>query len=138
MKWQWMSVIMSQPRDLAPGVAVLTSGADITMLCRPDQGVSSWRAQMHGLRSALVAVCLIGIVGSGVALAQTTPPTPPAPGTSMTDDASKWTRKQWSAMVAKWSQEKAKWKDCRKQSRDQKLAGRKSWGFLASCMNKST
>jgi hypothetical protein len=93
---------------------------------------------MHGLRSALVAVCLIGFVGSGVALAQTTPPPPPAPGTSMTDDASKWTRKQWSEMVAKWSQEKAKWKDCRKQSKDQKLTGKKSWGFLASCMNKAT
>jgi hypothetical protein len=56
----------------------------------------------------------------------------------MTDDASKWTRKQWSEMVAKWSQEKAKWKDCRKQSKDQKLTGKKSWGFLASCMNKAT
>jgi hypothetical protein len=92
---------------------------------------------MHGLRSALIAVCLIGIVGSGVARAQTPPPAP-APAPSMTDDASKWTKKHWAEMVAKWSQEKAKWKDCRKQSKDQKLTGRKSWGFLAECMNKST
>jgi hypothetical protein len=45
-----------------------------------------------------------------------------------------WTRRQWNMVVAKWSQEKSKWADCRKQAGEQKLTGRKSWPFLYRCM----
>ena len=89
---------------------------------------------MSFVRSALVAVAVLGLVTSGVALAQTT--TPPSSTSSKVDDVSKWTSKQWNQAKAKWAKEKEKWADCRKQSKDQKLTGRKSWSFLASCMTR--
>ena len=87
---------------------------------------------MSFVRSALVAVAILGVVTSGVALAQTT--TPPSSTSSKIDDVSKWTTKQWNQAKAKWAKEKEKWADCQKQSKDQNLTGRKSWSFLASCM----
>ena len=88
---------------------------------------------MCSIRSALAAVGILGIiVTSGVAPAQTTAPS--SPTSSKVDDVSKWTTKQWNQAKAKWAKEKVKWADCQKQSKDQKLAGRKSWSFLASCM----
>ena len=90
---------------------------------------------MSFVRSALVAVAVLGMVTSGVALAQTTtPPSSTSPPSSKVDDVSKWTSKQWNQAKAKWAKEKEKWADCRKQSKDQNLTGRKSWSFLASCM----
>jgi hypothetical protein len=97
---------------------------------------------MYIVRSALVAVAILGIAASGVALAQQPTPSssPPAsapaspPTSSKVDDVSKWTMKQWNQARAKWAKEKDKWADCRKQAKDQKLTGRKSWSFLASCM----
>jgi len=89
---------------------------------------------MHRFRSALVAILLVGtvgVVGTGVALAQTTPP--PA---ATSEDASTWTKKKWSEMKAKWAKEKTKWADCRKESKEQKLTGKKSWVFLKDCMSK--
>ncbi len=85
---------------------------------------------MSFVRSALVAVAVLGMVTSGVA--QTT--APPSSTSSKVDDVSKWTSKQWNQAKAKWAKEKEKWADCQKQSKDQKLTGRKSWSFLASCM----
>jgi hypothetical protein len=84
------------------------------------------------IRSALVAVAILGVVTSGVALAQTT--TPSSSTSSKIDDVSKWTTKHWNQAKAKWVKEKEKWTDCQKQSKDQKLTGRKSWSFIASCM----
>jgi hypothetical protein len=84
------------------------------------------------IRSALAAVAILGIVASGAALAQTTAPS--SPTSSKADDVSKWTTKQWNQAKVKWAKEKVKWADCQKQSKNQKLAGRKSWSFLASCM----
>ena len=88
------------------------------------------------IRSALAAVAILGIiVTSGVAPAQTTAPAPTT--SSKTDDVSKWTTRQWNHAKAEWAKEKQKWAGCQKQSKDQKLTGRKSWSFLASCMTKS-
>jgi len=90
---------------------------------------------MSFVRSALICAAVLAVVTSGVGLAQT--PTPPAqePSTSSKiDDVSKWTTKEWNQAKAKWAKEKEKWADCQKQSKDQKLTGRKSWSFLASCM----
>jgi hypothetical protein len=89
-------------------------------------------AKMSFVRSAVVAVAVLGAVTSGVALAQTT--TPPSSTSSKVDDVSKWTSKQWNLAKAKWEKETEKWADCQRQSKDQNLAGRKSWSFLASCM----
>jgi hypothetical protein len=89
-------------------------------------------AKMSFVRSVFVAVLILGAVTSGAALAQTT--TLPSSTSSRVDDVSKWTSKQWNRAKAKWAEEKEKWADCRKQSDDQNLTGRKSWSFLASCM----
>jgi hypothetical protein len=83
-------------------------------------------------RSALAAAALFCLATLGPALAQTTAPAPTT--SSKIDDASKWTTKQWNHAKAEWAKEKQKWADCQKKSKDQKLTGRKSWSFLASCM----
>jgi hypothetical protein len=46
----------------------------------------------------------------------------------------KWTTKQWEAAKKEWAKDKAKWADCQKQSKAEKLEGRKSWSFLYKCM----
>ena len=87
---------------------------------------------MSFVRSTLVAAAALGVVSPGAALAQTTAPTPST--SSKIDDVSRWTEEQWSHAKAQWAKEKEKWADCQKQSKEQKLTGRKSWSFLASCM----
>jgi hypothetical protein len=47
-----------------------------------------------------------------------------------------WTRKKWNEARKKWQQEKEKWASCTRQSREQKLRGRKRWSFIAECMTK--
>jgi hypothetical protein len=87
----------------------------------------------HVFHPANYAVLLLlPILMSEPALAQATAPAPTT--SSKIDDISKWTTKQWNHAKAEWAKEKQKWADCQKQSKDQKLTGRKSWSFLASCM----
>jgi hypothetical protein len=92
-----------------------------------------------------VSVVLTGIVACGVTFAQapvSPPATTPAPAasapTSSKPSAAErveiWTRKQWEAAKTEWAKEKTAWADCRKQSSEQKLEGRKSWLFLYKCM----
>ena len=50
-------------------------------------------------------------------------------GSTMT----KW---KWQELKTKWIREKAKWADCRSQTKEQKLHGPKSWHFIAHCMIK--
>jgi hypothetical protein len=93
---------------------------------------------------SVAAIVFSSFVVSGVALAQTTAPTrPPTTSTpaastksqpSTMDKAKDMTRKQWNAAKKKWAQEKDKWASCNKQSKDQKLSGRKSWTFIGKCM----
>jgi hypothetical protein len=99
-----------------------------------------FRKSLHGepvmmsfVRSAFVSAAVLCMI-TGAALAQTATPEPSSSTSSKIDDVSKWTTKQWNQAKAKWAKEKEKWADCRKQSKDQKLTGRKSWSFLASCM----
>ena len=70
----------------------------------------------------IAAVLTVGTVG---ALAQ-------APG----GEPQSWTRKHWNELKAGFEKEKDKWADCRKQNKEQKLRGKKSWAFLYSCMKK--
>jgi hypothetical protein len=88
---------------------------------------------MSFVRSALISAAVVSMI-TGAALAQTATPAPPSSTSSKVDDVSKWTTKHWNQAKAKWAKEKEKWADCEKQSKDQKLTGRKSWSFLASCM----
>jgi hypothetical protein len=92
---------------------------------------------MQLTRSALVAVLVLGIAGSGMALAQTstTPPASSTPAAS-SDDTSSWSKKKWSEVKAKWAKEKVKYADCRKQAKEEKLTGTKSLSFTYDCMNK--
>ncbi|HEY6258712.1 MAG TPA: hypothetical protein VIY51_23265 [Xanthobacteraceae bacterium] len=89
---------------------------------------------MSVLRSASAAVAVFAFVTASVALAQTPAPSTPSTTSTAADDVSKWSIKQWNAAKAKWAKEKEKWADCEKQSKEQKLSGKKSWSFLASCM----
>jgi hypothetical protein len=49
---------------------------------------------------------------------------------------SSWTRKEWLAAKAKWSQEKSKWAACQREASRKKLSGRSDWSFLYDCMTK--
>ena len=81
---------------------------------------------MSFVRSALVAVAILGAVTSGVALAQTT--TPSSSTSSKIDDVSKWTSKQWNRAKAEWEKEKEKWADCQKLAKDTTNNNRYGYG----------
>ena len=53
------------------------------------------------------------------------------------DQTKEMTRKEWDAAKKKWAQQKVKWNDCNRQSRNEKLEAPKSWSFIASCMTKT-
>jgi hypothetical protein len=100
---------------------------------------------MSRIRFCLTAVILAVVMSSNAAIAQTSvssPATKPAPVASAPDSSKPstvtqvetWTRKQWEAAKTKWAKDKEKWADCRKQSSEQKLRGRKNWSFLYQCM----
>jgi len=91
---------------------------------------------MSFVRSALIAIAILGVVTSAAVRAQTT--TPSSSASSNIDDVSEWTSRQWNRAKAKWEQEKEKWADCQRQSKEQNLTGRESWSFLASCMTPSS
>ena len=97
---------------------------------------------MSRIRLCLTAIVLAAVASSSV-VAQTPGPQPePAPAASAPDSSKPstatqvetWTRKKWEAAKREWAKDKAKWVDCRKQSSEQNLKGRKSWSFLYTCM----
>jgi hypothetical protein len=98
---------------------------------------------MSYIRLSLSAVALTGLISLGAAFAQTPSPSPsPTTVTTTTEPSTvskveKWSTKEWNAAKSKWAKEKTKWADCRQQSVEQKLTGRKSWGFLYDCMTGS-
>ena len=92
---------------------------------------------------AFVAVAMAQQKAAPAAPAATVAPAKPATTPAPAPTSSKpsvitrvetWTRKQWDAAQKEWAKDKAKWADCRKQSKAQKLSGRKSWSFLYQCM----
>ena len=87
----------------------------------------------------IIAVVTIATLtmGAGVTLAQTPAGAAAQPSTT-TNDVENWTIKQWNKAKREWAKDKAKWSECRQQSTKQKLAGRKSWSFLYTCMNKQS
>jgi hypothetical protein len=91
----------------------------------------------------MIAVVFVGSLAFGTAFAQAQQPAPkPAAATaapaasppSMTAKVETWTKEKWAKAEKEWAKDKAKLADCRKQSKDQKLSGRKSWSFLYDCM----
>ena len=99
---------------------------------------------MSRLCLSLTVAALAASLTYGVALAQSTAPTPnPALKTQASSEpsiaakAENWTKKQWNAAKQKWSQDKAKWNACNQDTKDQKLSGRKSWSYLYDCMTKA-
>ena len=102
---------------------------------------------MNRIRAFIAGgVILAGTVACGSSFAQA-PATPsantPAPAASAPTSSNPsavaqvetWTTKQWDAAKKEWAKDKTKWADCQKQSRQQKLEGRKSWSFLYKCMS---
>ena len=101
---------------------------------------------MESTRALVAAGAVVaGIAACGTAFAQTQAsppattraPAASAPTSSQPSAATRvenWTRKQWKAAQTEWVKDKAKWADCRKRSKAQKLSGRKSWSFLYQCM----
>jgi hypothetical protein len=85
---------------------------------------------MSRIRLCLTAIVVTAVIGSGVAIAQTSS-TP-----SKTEQVEKWTTKQRVAAKKEWAKDRKKWADCRKQSKEQKLDGQKSWSFLYKCMRR--
>jgi hypothetical protein len=61
-------------------------------------------ATMSFVRSALVAAAILALVTSGVAMVQTT--TPSSSKSSVIDDVSKWTSKEWNRAKAEWAKER--------------------------------
>ena len=99
----------------------------------------------HARTFVATATVLVAIVASGIGYAQAPasapstaqPPVSSAPVSSkpsLPERVETWTRAQWNAAQKSWAKDKAKWGDCRKQSSNQKLTGRKSWSFLYNCM----
>ena len=105
-------------------------------------GITKEIAPMNPLVLLSGGLALAGVVVCGVAFAEApaSSPTPipaPAPMSSKPSTATTvetWTKKQWNAAQKEWAKDKAKWADCRKQSKAQKLSGQKSWSFLYQCM----
>ena len=97
---------------------------------------------MSRIQVCLSAVALLGLISVDVAFAQTPSPPPasapttftPAAESSTVSKVEKWSTKEWNAAKLKWAKQKVKWADCRQQSTDQRLTGRKSWAFLYGCM----
>ena len=87
---------------------------------------------MSRIRFCLTTVALATIMSCSAAIAQT--PAPQSSKPSLETRVETWTKKQWEAAKKEWAKDRAHWTDCRKQSSDQKLTGRKSWSFLYNCM----
>jgi hypothetical protein len=86
---------------------------------------------MPCIRFCLTAVALVAFM-SASATVQAQAPDSSKPST--VEQVETWTKKQYDAARKEWAKDKTKWTDCRKQSKDQKLTGRKSWSFLYTCM----
>jgi Asp-tRNA(Asn)/Glu-tRNA(Gln) amidotransferase A subunit family amidase len=84
---------------------------------------------MQTLRVLTAALIVAAIVGTGTAsqtLAQSEP--------STVDKVKNISKREWNRMKVGWSKEKEKWSRCNKEAKDQRLKGRKSWSYVASCM----
>jgi len=83
----------------------------------------------------LLAIALaVGVIGTGVAFSQNTPQ-PKAAAT--TEKVKTISARQWNRMKRQWSKQTEKWTACNRQADDQRLSGRASWPFIASCMTSS-
>lgn len=93
---------------------------------------------MSRIRSTLAAIAVVGMVATGAAVAQTPAPAPAptatAPASTDKPDFKTMTKQKWAEFVAKFRTERVKWRDCRKQAKDQGLRFRKRWEFLYGCM----
>jgi hypothetical protein len=86
---------------------------------------------MKHLRISTFPLIVVAALAVGTLSAQAQ-----APASGSSGEPSSWTRKHWNEVKATLEKEKDKWTDCRKQSKEQKLRGKKSWAFLYACMKK--
>ena len=79
----------------------------------------------------LVAMAVIaGLIGTGVAFSQH----PSEPAAAQPEKINAISKREWNKMKRQWAKQTDKWAGCNKQADDQKLSGRESWSFIASCM----
>jgi hypothetical protein len=78
----------------------------------------------------LVMAVIAGLVGTGVAFSQH----PSQPAATQTEKVRTISKREWNKMKVQWAKQTDKWANCNKEADDQRLNGRKSWSFIASCM----
>ena len=91
------------------------------------------------MRNLLIAACCAALVGSvSIASAQTAAPaaTTPAPAAAKPSKM-KLTADKLKEMKAKWSANKGKLKECRKEVKSKGLAGDDRWFYIEDCMGKT-
>jgi hypothetical protein len=93
------------------------------------------------LRTSVCLAAVLLVAGSlHTASAQTTAPAPaattPAPATAK-PSRMKLTAEKLRDMKAKWSANKGKLKECRKEVKSKGLAGDDRWFYIEECMGKT-
>jgi hypothetical protein len=93
------------------------------------------------LRTSVCLAAVLLVAGSlHTASAQTTAPAPaattPAPATAK-PSRMKLTAEKLRDMKAKWSANKGKLKECRKEVKSKGLAGDDRWFYIEDCMGKT-
>jgi len=93
------------------------------------------------LRTSVCLAAVLLVAGSlHTASAQTTAPAPaattPAPATAKSSRM-KLTAEKLRDMKAKWSANKGKLKECRKEVKSKGLAGDDRWFYIEECMGKT-
>ena len=91
------------------------------------------------LRTSVCLAAMLLVAGSlHTASAQTTAPAAtPAPATDAKPTKMKLTADKLKEMKAKWSANKGKLKECRKEVKTKGLAGDDRWFYIEDCMGKS-
>jgi hypothetical protein len=109
---------------------------------RKDVDLIKESAPMARIQFCLTGIVLVAVMNCTAIAQAPEPTTKPEPAASASDSSKPstatqvqaWSIKHWVAAKKEWAKDKTKWSDCRKQSSEQKLAGRKSWSFLYTCM----
>jgi hypothetical protein len=112
------------PRSFSHGSAAVDHGA-----CH-GRSPNQTRADSMRMKWFLAIAVIAGLIGTGVAFSQNSP----APAATSTEKVKTISKREWNRMKGQWAKQTEKWASCNKQSDDQKLTGRKSWSFVASCM----
>jgi hypothetical protein len=128
--------VTAQPRGVAGGVSGRLLPGVQRQFSYDRRCNVQWRRSRSdtetfmSIRWLLAMALVAGAVGTGVAFSQSAQEAQ----AKATPTEKAISARQWSRMKRQWSKQTVKWTSCNKQADDQKLAGRKSRTFIASCM----